>query len=98
MIQAWTSDDVEEVSMLLKQLMATSAPNSLTHESFDKDLLNSFTRPWFAWANTLFGDLVLKVARDPVLYRAANLTQPLDLTALIKRWSPPGGELRTLMI
>lgn len=86
MVQAWTATDVEEVATLLQQLMLTSAPNSLMHESFNKDTLSSFTRPWFAWANTLFGNLVLKVATDPVLYRAANLTEPLDLVALIARF------------
>merc|ERR1712232_422400 len=76
MIQAWTSTDVQEVSRLLAELTRTSFPNSLMHESFDKDTLVAPTRLWFAWANTLFGDLVLKVAADPVVYRAANLTRP----------------------
>jgi len=31
------------------------------HESFHKDDPTKFTRPWFAWANTLFGEFVLKV-------------------------------------
>ena len=29
------------------------------HESFNKDNPNKFTRPWFAWANTIFGELIL---------------------------------------
>mmetsp|Transcript_69849 Transcript_69849/g.161594 ORF Transcript_69849/g.161594 Transcript_69849/m.161594 type:complete len:125 (-) Transcript_69849:27-401(-) len=86
MVQAWTSRDVSEVSCLLQQLMEVSAPNSLMHESFNVDDLSRFTRPWFAWANTLFGELVLKVASDPVLYQAANLSKPLDLVSLIGRW------------
>jgi meiotically up-regulated gene 157 (Mug157) protein len=32
------------------------------HESYFKDDAKRFTRPWFAWANTLFGELVGKVA------------------------------------
>ena len=34
------------------------------HESFHKDDPTRFTRPWFAWANTLFGELILKLIDD----------------------------------
>jgi meiotically up-regulated gene 157 (Mug157) protein len=34
------------------------------HEAFHKDDPHNFTRPWFAWANTLFGELVLKVLAE----------------------------------
>jgi meiotically up-regulated gene 157 (Mug157) protein len=30
------------------------------HESFHKDDAGKYTRDWFAWANSLFGELVLK--------------------------------------
>jgi meiotically up-regulated gene 157 (Mug157) protein len=32
------------------------------HESYFKDDSAKFTRPWFAWANTLFGEMVANVA------------------------------------
>jgi meiotically up-regulated gene 157 (Mug157) protein len=32
------------------------------HESFNQDDPSKFTRAWFAWANTLFGELLLKLA------------------------------------
>jgi len=86
-VQALTSSRVEEVAMLIEQLMVTSAPNSLMHESFTMDNVTDYTRPWFAWANTLFGELILRVATDPVLYEAVNLSEPVDLAELIR--SPP---------
>ena len=32
------------------------------HESYNKDDAKQFTRAWFAWANTLFGELVGELA------------------------------------
>jgi len=29
------------------------------HEAFDKDDPKKFTRSWFAWANTMFGELIV---------------------------------------
>jgi meiotically up-regulated gene 157 (Mug157) protein len=38
------------------------------HEAFNKDDPSKFTRPWFAWANTMFGELILDLAaRRPQL-------------------------------
>ena len=31
------------------------------HEAFHKDNARQFTRSWFAWANTAFGELILQV-------------------------------------
>lgn len=31
------------------------------HETFHKDNPENFSRSWFAWANTLFGELILKL-------------------------------------
>jgi hypothetical protein len=41
--------------------MRTDAGTGFMHEAFDKDDPAKFSRPWFAWANGLFGELVLKV-------------------------------------
>jgi hypothetical protein len=48
----------------LRWLRDTTAGTGFIHESFDKDNASHFTRPWFAWANTLFGELVLKLANE----------------------------------
>ena len=39
--------------------MRSDAGTGLMHESFHKDNPERYTRPWFAWQNTLFGELVL---------------------------------------
>ncbi|WP_336716114.1 glycoside hydrolase family 125 protein [Chryseobacterium mucoviscidosis] len=58
-MQALTTDDNEEIVSCLKMLKATHAGNGFIHESFDIDNPKDFTRSWFAWANTLFGELIL---------------------------------------
>ncbi len=60
-IRALTSDDAIEIATCLKWLKNTHAGTGFMHESFNKDNPLDFTRKWFAWANTLFGELVIKV-------------------------------------
>lgn len=58
-MQALTTDNDEEIISCLKMLKATHAGTGFIHESFDVDHPKDFTRSWFAWANTLFGELIL---------------------------------------
>lgn len=44
--------------------MDTEAGTGFIHESFHKDDATNFTRPWFAWQNTLFGELILKLVNE----------------------------------
>jgi meiotically up-regulated gene 157 (Mug157) protein len=59
-----TSTDDKEISLCLQMLKKTHAGTGFMHESFHKDDANRYTRSWFAWANTLFGELVWKVYKE----------------------------------
>ncbi|WP_420153544.1 glycoside hydrolase family 125 protein [Siphonobacter sp.] len=63
-MRALTSQNDAEIRAQLKQQKMTHAGTGFMHESFNKDDANNFTRKWFAWSNTLFGELVLKVANE----------------------------------
>ncbi len=63
-MRAMTSSDKGEVLDCLKTLKSTHAGTGFMHESFHKDDASNFTRHWFAWVNTLFGELILKVDRE----------------------------------
>ena len=63
-MRALTSNDDEEMLTALRQLVSTDAGTGFMHEAFDVDDPATFSRPWFAWANTLFGELVLGLYRD----------------------------------
>ncbi len=63
-MRALTTNNDEEISSCLKTLLATDADTGFIHESFNKDDPNKFTRKWFAWANTLFGELILKIHKE----------------------------------
>jgi meiotically up-regulated gene 157 (Mug157) protein len=54
-----TSNDRNEVRKCLHMLKANHAGTGFMHEAFHKDDPKKFTRKWFAWANTLFGEFVL---------------------------------------
>jgi len=60
-MRAMTSNDKQEISHCLSMLKATHAGTGFMHESFHKDDPKDFTRSWFAWANTLFGELILNI-------------------------------------
>lgn len=59
-MQGLTSDDREEKRRLLAALLSTHADTGFMHESFDKDSPENFTRPWFAWANSLFSYFIIQ--------------------------------------
>lgn len=59
-MRALTSTDKTEIVQCIKWLKSTHADTGFMHESFNKDNASDFTRKWFAWANTLFGELIIK--------------------------------------
>ena len=64
MMKAFTSQNDDEIRFCLKMLMTTDAGTGFMHESFHKDNPKNFTREWFAWQNTLFGELIIKLIDD----------------------------------
>jgi hypothetical protein len=59
-----TSSDDAEISKCINILKSTHAGTGFMHEAFNKDNADDFTRKWFAWANTLFGEFIMKVYNE----------------------------------
>ncbi|NDV77528.1 glycoside hydrolase family 125 protein [Dysgonomonas sp. 511] len=64
MMKAFTSQNDAEIKQCIELLMKTDAGTGFMHESFNVDDHYNFTRAWFAWQNTLFGELVLKLVNE----------------------------------
>jgi len=62
--QAMTSSDEAEIRQCLHWLKTTHAETGFMHESFNKDNPEKYTRAWFAWANALFGELIVKLSEE----------------------------------
>ena len=68
--QALTSTDTQEIKTCIAAIKATHAGKGFMHESFDADHPTRYSRDWFAWANSLFGELITQVhAQHPDLLR-----------------------------
>lgn len=63
-MQSLTSNDNKEIIYCLKTLKNTHAGTGFMHESFHVNDPHDFSRSWFAWANTLFGELILKLYNE----------------------------------
>jgi meiotically up-regulated gene 157 (Mug157) protein len=63
-MRAMTSNDDAEIKSCVKMLRDTDADLGFMHESFNKNNPEKFTRSWFAWVNTLFGELILKLVNE----------------------------------
>lgn len=63
-MQALTSTEDREIAELVKLLVQTDGDTGYMHEGFDVDNPANYTRSWFAWANTLFGELIYKLMKE----------------------------------
>lgn len=61
---AMTSEDKDEIINYLQMLKNTHTGTGFMLEAFHKNDLNDFYRSWIAWANTLFGELIIKVYNE----------------------------------
>lgn len=60
-MQALTTNDEKEIIDCLQTLKRTHAQTFFMHESVDVDNDHHYTRHWFAWVNSLFGELIFKI-------------------------------------
>ena len=58
-IRGLTSSNDAEIKQCVTTLIKTHGGTGFMHESFHKDNPNKFTRKWFAWANTIFGEFIM---------------------------------------
>lgn len=73
-LRAMTSEDPVEIRHCLHMLKTTHAGTGFMHESFLKDNPAEYSRDWFAWANTLFGELMIKVCHEhPELLKESDI-------------------------
>lgn len=63
-MQALTSTNPEEIVRCLGMLARTHDGTNRMHEALDPDAPFRYTRPWFAWANTLLASLLIKLKED----------------------------------
>lgn len=73
-VQAMTSTDPEEIARILNTLMRTHAGTGYMHESFDPDAPEQYTRSWFAWANSMFAELIFRLHEDGRLRQVLRIS------------------------
>ena len=63
-MRALTSKNDDEIRWCIESLRKTHGGTGFMHESFHKDDPTNFSRKWFAWSNTLFGELLWKTYNE----------------------------------
>ena len=63
LVQAMTSDSDEEIKESIN-LVRNSSLLGLVHESINVNNIKDYSRPWFAWANSVFAQTILKIANE----------------------------------
>jgi meiotically up-regulated gene 157 (Mug157) protein len=74
--RAMTSNDDKEITYCLEVLKATHAGTGFMHESFNPDNPAIYTRKWFAWANTVFGELIVKIYNEKQAILKKQIVNP----------------------
>ena len=59
-MQGITSEDEKEIESCYQMLINTTDGEGYMHEGVDCNAPCYYSRPWFAWANSMFADFVLK--------------------------------------
>jgi uncharacterized protein len=59
-----TTNDDNEIRHCVKMLRDTDADTGFMHESFFANDPKKFTRSWFAWVNTLFGEMIYRLVKE----------------------------------
>ncbi|MFY7838895.1 MAG: glycoside hydrolase family 125 protein [Lacibacter sp.] len=59
-----TSSSDQEIKKCVEMLQRSHGDTGFMHEAFHKDDAKKFTRSWFAWANTIFGEFLWKVYKE----------------------------------
>eukprot|EP00054_Salpingoeca_dolichothecata_P024681 m.169028 g.169028 ORF g.169028 m.169028 type:complete len:336 (+) comp25096_c0_seq2:619-1626(+) len=59
LMQGFTASTDAERLQALNTVRDTTAGTNFIHESFDKNNAGAYSRPWFAWANSLYAEYVL---------------------------------------
>ena len=73
-LRAITSVDETEIKNCISNLIKTNADTGFMHESFHKDDVTKFTRKGFAWANTLFGEMIVHTSNKyPQILKDKNI-------------------------
>lgn len=63
LVQAQTTDSDTEIMEAIN-LVRNSSLLGLVHESINVNNIKDYTRPWFAWVNSLFAQTILKIAAE----------------------------------